>query len=109
MLIRSNDGTFEARVHVGYDGAVSKEAQGELFGIQNLFIYKEGGFMRSNVSIRPNEHANTQLNRVKEAEDYFMAEAQGGFELDEADDEDFADADEDVSGTAAAKTDRTGG
>jgi hypothetical protein len=45
-----NDGTFEARIHHGFDGAKTKKDQGELFGIHNLFKFNPAGFVPGNVN-----------------------------------------------------------
>ena len=44
-----NEGTFERRIHQGYDGARTAEEQGELFGTQNIFKFDPNGFVPSNV------------------------------------------------------------
>jgi hypothetical protein len=45
-----NEGTFESRMHQGFDGAKTKEDQGELFGSQNIFRFDPKGFVQGNVS-----------------------------------------------------------
>lgn len=45
-----NQGTFEPRIHQGYDGARTTEDQGELFGTQNIFRFNPNGFVSQNVS-----------------------------------------------------------
>jgi hypothetical protein len=46
-----NDGTFESRIHQGFEGAKNKEDQGELFGIHNLLKFDPDGFVSKNVSL----------------------------------------------------------
>ncbi|WWC62806.1 uncharacterized protein I303_105404 [Kwoniella dejecticola CBS 10117] len=55
-----NDGTFESRIHQGFDGAKTAKDQGELFGIQNIFRFDPKGFVSQNIE------------RVREAEDQFV-------------------------------------
>ncbi|WVF69031.1 hypothetical protein IAT40_003805 [Kwoniella sp. CBS 6097] len=55
-----NDGTFERRIHQGYDGARTTSDQGELFGVQNIFRFDPNGFVTDN------------LERVRMAEDRFV-------------------------------------
>ncbi|ORX37207.1 P-loop containing nucleoside triphosphate hydrolase protein [Kockovaella imperatae] len=55
-----NEGTFERRIHQGYDGARGKADQGELFGTHNIFKFDPRGFMKGN------------LERVMLAEDQFV-------------------------------------
>ncbi len=45
-----NDGTFERRIHQGYDGGRTADEQGELFGTHNIFRFNPNGFVSSNVS-----------------------------------------------------------
>ncbi|WWC96326.1 hypothetical protein V866_003193 [Kwoniella sp. B9012] len=55
-----NDGTFESRIHQGFDGARTEKDQGELFGIQNIFRFDPRGFVSRNIE------------RVRQAEDRFV-------------------------------------
>ncbi|WVR06533.1 hypothetical protein IAU60_003564 [Kwoniella sp. DSM 27419] len=55
-----NDGTFERRIHQGFDGARTAEDQGELFGIQNIFRFDPEGYVSRN------------LERIRQAEDRFV-------------------------------------
>ncbi|OCF35109.1 hypothetical protein I316_03149 [Kwoniella heveanensis BCC8398] len=55
-----NDGTFERRIHQGYDGARTAADQAELFGVQNIFRFDPNGFVSNN------------LERVRMAEDRFV-------------------------------------
>ncbi|WVQ96545.1 hypothetical protein IAU59_003650 [Kwoniella sp. CBS 9459] len=55
-----NDGTFERRIHQGFDGARKAADQGELFGTQNIFRFDPAGFVSNN------------LERVRMAEDRFV-------------------------------------
>lgn len=41
---------FERRIHSGFEGATTKDQQGELFGIHNLFQYNPEGNVTLNVS-----------------------------------------------------------
>ncbi|WWC88458.1 uncharacterized protein L201_003369 [Kwoniella dendrophila CBS 6074] len=80
-----NDGTFESRIHQGFDGARSEEDQGELFGIQNIFRFDPRGFVSKNIE------------RVRQAEDRFvqdLIEAEYNDSEDEDEDEDEGSEDE---------------
>lgn len=46
-----NDGTFERRIHQGYDGARTADEQGELFGTHNIFKFDPNGFVPGNVRL----------------------------------------------------------
>jgi hypothetical protein len=46
-----NQGTFERRIHQGYEGGRTEEEQGELFGTQNIFRFDPNGFVPGNVSL----------------------------------------------------------
>ncbi|WWC70971.1 uncharacterized protein I206_104924 [Kwoniella pini CBS 10737] len=76
-----NDGTFESRIHQGFDGAKTAEDQGELFGIQNIFRFDAKGFVSQNIE------------RVRQAEDRFVQDLIEA-EYDESDGEDEESEDE---------------
>nr|XP_019045400.1 hypothetical protein I302_05789 [Kwoniella bestiolae CBS 10118]OCF24330.1 hypothetical protein I302_05789 [Kwoniella bestiolae CBS 10118] len=72
-----NDGTFESRIHQGFDGARTEKDQGELFGIQNIFRFDPRGFVSRNIE------------RVRQAEDRFVQDLiEAEYNDSEAEDED---------------------
>ncbi|OCF57032.1 hypothetical protein L486_05889 [Kwoniella mangroviensis CBS 10435] len=81
-----NDGTFESRIHQGFDGARTEKDQGELFGIQNIFRFDPRGFVSRNIE------------RVRQAEDRFVQD------LIEAEYIDSEGEDEDDSEDEAGRT-----
>nr|XP_019012968.1 uncharacterized protein I206_02465 [Kwoniella pini CBS 10737]OCF51749.1 hypothetical protein I206_02465 [Kwoniella pini CBS 10737] len=94
-----NDGTFESRIHQGFDGAKTAEDQGELFGIQNIFRFDAKGFVSQNVSqgILLQAYLGMlmiqQIERVRQAEDRFVQDLIEA-EYDESDGEDEESEDE---------------
>ncbi|WWD18678.1 hypothetical protein CI109_103132 [Kwoniella shandongensis] len=75
-----NDGTFEPRIHQGFDGARNAEDQGELFGAHNIFRFNPKGFVSNN------------LERVRLAEDQFVQDLiQAEFNDSENEDEESDD------------------
>ncbi|ORY30568.1 P-loop containing nucleoside triphosphate hydrolase protein [Naematelia encephala] len=69
-----NQGTFERRIHQGYDGARDVEGQGELFGTHNIFKFNPNGFVSGN------------LERVRLAEDQFVQDViEAEFDSDDED------------------------
>ncbi|WRT67988.1 uncharacterized protein IL334_004963 [Kwoniella shivajii] len=78
-----NDGTFESRMHQGFDGARTEADQGELFGIQNIFRFDPKGFVSKNIE------------RIRQAEDRFVQDLiEAEYNDSEAEDDDHASEDE---------------
>jgi len=68
-----NEGTFERRIHQGIDKGQGTDEQGELFGAHNLFRFDPAGTVSKNVSSMVlSEPSDSQLNRVRLAEDRFL-------------------------------------
>ncbi|KAK8858783.1 hypothetical protein IAR55_003013 [Kwoniella newhampshirensis] len=80
-----NNGTFEPRIHQGFDGARNAEDQGELFGAHNIFRFDPKGFVSNN------------LERVRLAEDQFVQD------LIQAEFNDSENEDEQSDGEAGKK------